>query len=173
MQFRQLNQNGRSSVASEKEGRERRKGPERGLSAGAGGSDKWPEKPRFCGVPAAPNGRIKNVPNGETGGGEGIRSIGTDLVRHAGELHPACSIFRPCAVWPVFHLPGTRSMPDRRAPGPCNQLQRASAEFFPSRSGERLRAFSTLSPSVAKSGTRLFPQKLRVGIQIAMPRLRQ
>ena len=56
----------------------RRKGPERGekrpemgFRAGARGSEKWPERPAFCGVPADAETRKKNVLNGETGGGRG------------------------------------------------------------------------------------------------------
>ena len=55
-----------------------RKGPERdgkrpemGLAAAARGSDKWPEKPTFCGFSTADRERKKNVPTGETGGGKG------------------------------------------------------------------------------------------------------
>jgi hypothetical protein len=55
-----------------------RKGPERdgrrpkmAFGTSARGSDKWPEKPAFCAVPAGAECREKNVPNGETGGGRG------------------------------------------------------------------------------------------------------
>ena len=45
-----------------------RKRPEMGLAAAARGSDKWPEKPTFCGFPTADQERKKNVPTGATGG---------------------------------------------------------------------------------------------------------
>ncbi len=61
-----------------------RKGPERdgkrpqmGFGAGACGSDKWAGTLAFCGVPAADERREKNVPNSETGGGDGIRTHDT------------------------------------------------------------------------------------------------
>jgi hypothetical protein len=41
-----------------------RKRPEMGLAAAARGSDKWPEKPTFCGFPTAGRERKKNVPMG-------------------------------------------------------------------------------------------------------------
>src|ERR671919_1594154 len=47
-----------------------RKRPEMGLAAAARGSDKWPEKPTFCGFPTADQERKKNVPTGATGGGK-------------------------------------------------------------------------------------------------------
>jgi hypothetical protein len=40
------------------------------FATGARGSDKWPEKPAFCVVPAGPGRAIENVPNGKTGGGK-------------------------------------------------------------------------------------------------------
>src|SRR5919106_1838912 len=46
-----------------------KKRPEMGLAAAARGSDKWPEKPTFCGFPTAHQERKKTVPNGQTGGG--------------------------------------------------------------------------------------------------------
>ena len=48
-----------------------RKRPEMGLAAAARGSDKWPEKPTFCGFPTADQERKKNVPTGRLGGGRG------------------------------------------------------------------------------------------------------
>ena len=42
-----------------------------GFRAGARGSDKWPERPAFCGLSATAERRDKNVPTGETGGAEG------------------------------------------------------------------------------------------------------
>src|ERR687891_2849087 len=54
-----------------------RKRPEMGLAAAARGSDKWPEKPTFCGFPTADQERKKNVPTGATGGGDGIRTHDT------------------------------------------------------------------------------------------------
>jgi hypothetical protein len=54
-----------------------RKRPEMGLAAAARGSDKWPQMPAFCAVPPAHEGRKKNVPTDETGGGSGIRTHGT------------------------------------------------------------------------------------------------
>jgi hypothetical protein len=41
-----------------------------GLAAAAPGSDKWPEKPTFCGFPTADWERKKNVLNGRLGGGK-------------------------------------------------------------------------------------------------------
>jgi hypothetical protein len=41
-----------------------------GLAAAARGSDKWPQMPAFCAVPPAHEGRKKNVPTDETGGGK-------------------------------------------------------------------------------------------------------
>jgi hypothetical protein len=41
-----------------------------GLTAGAGGSDKWPEKPTFCGFSTTDQERKENVLNGRTGGGK-------------------------------------------------------------------------------------------------------
>ena len=50
-----------------------RKWPKMGFRAAARGSDKWPEKPTFCGFPTADQERKKNVPNRETGGRRGAR----------------------------------------------------------------------------------------------------
>jgi hypothetical protein len=35
-----------------------------GLSAGARGSDEWPEMPAFCAIPVIAERREKNVPTG-------------------------------------------------------------------------------------------------------------
>jgi hypothetical protein len=48
-----------------------RKPPEMGSRAGARGSEEWPQMPAFRAVPAVAEGRKKNVPTGETGGGRG------------------------------------------------------------------------------------------------------
>jgi hypothetical protein len=53
------------------------KWPETGPSAGVGGSDIWVQSPRFCAVSACVGRAIKNVSIGETGGGRGIRTLGT------------------------------------------------------------------------------------------------
>jgi hypothetical protein len=44
---------------------------QKGLAAGARGSDKWAEKPAFCAIPADAEPRKKNVPTGRFGGGRG------------------------------------------------------------------------------------------------------
>jgi hypothetical protein len=49
------------------------KRPEVGLGAAARGSDKWPEKPTFCGFPTEDQERKKNVPTGRVGGGREAR----------------------------------------------------------------------------------------------------
>ena len=58
-----------------------RKGPERGkewremgLSAAARGSDKWPEKPTFCGFPTADQERKKMSRLGRLAEGEELSS---------------------------------------------------------------------------------------------------
>jgi hypothetical protein len=53
--------------------RETKNGPKMALSAAARGSDKWPQRSAFCGIPAGAKSRKKNVPDGETGGPTGTR----------------------------------------------------------------------------------------------------
>jgi hypothetical protein len=47
------------------------------LSAATPGSDKWPQTPALCAIPAVAWVPKKTVPNGETGGASGIRTVGT------------------------------------------------------------------------------------------------
>jgi hypothetical protein len=47
-----------------------RKWPKMGFGGCPRGSDKWPEKPTFCGFPTADQEPKKNIPNGQTGGGK-------------------------------------------------------------------------------------------------------
>jgi hypothetical protein len=57
----------RQRQGSERDGKQ----PKIGLPAGARGSDKCLETPKFCGISADASGRIENVPTEETGGGRG------------------------------------------------------------------------------------------------------
>jgi hypothetical protein len=50
-----------------------RKPAQSGPQAGHRGSDKWPQMPAFCGVPAVRGALKKNVPTGATGGGKFTR----------------------------------------------------------------------------------------------------
>jgi hypothetical protein len=50
------------------------KRPDTGFPGRVCGSDKWPEKPMFCGFPTADQQRKKNVPTGATGGGKLTRT---------------------------------------------------------------------------------------------------
>ncbi len=59
----------------QRKGSERgRKWPKMGFGGRPRGSDKWPEKPTFCGFPTADQERKKNIPNGQTGGGKRART---------------------------------------------------------------------------------------------------
>jgi len=51
-----------------------------GLAAAARGSDKWPEKPTFCGFPTADQKRNKNVPTRCLGGGRGTVSKPSSVI---------------------------------------------------------------------------------------------
>jgi hypothetical protein len=66
------------------------KRPEMGSRAGARGSDKWPEKPTFCGFPTADQERKENVPNEQTGGGKLTRrkhSFRWGALKHHARVH--------------------------------------------------------------------------------------
>jgi hypothetical protein len=71
------------------------KRPEVGLLRGPGGSDNLPGMAAFCGIPTANQGRKKNVPNGRTGGGRAIRTLGTIVVSEALSLARRCF---PCST---------------------------------------------------------------------------
>jgi hypothetical protein len=107
-----------------------RKRPEMGPQGGIRGSDNLPGMAVFCGVPTADQERKKIVPNGWTGGGKGFGASVRTRFGTPVNFNPHAAFFGRALSGRYVHLPGTRSMPDRRAPGPCNQLQRASAELF-------------------------------------------
>jgi hypothetical protein len=52
-----------------------RKRPKMGSRASARGSDKRPQRPKFCAIPTGLERQKKNVPTGETGGGKLTRRI--------------------------------------------------------------------------------------------------
>jgi hypothetical protein len=60
-----------------KEAERGQNGPKRVLAVATRGSDKWPEKPTFCGFPTVDQERKENVPTGRLGGGRGIRTPDT------------------------------------------------------------------------------------------------
>jgi hypothetical protein len=53
------------------------KRPRLALRPVSGGSDEWPRRPAFCGIPAVRRAPKKNVPTGRVGGGKAIRTIGS------------------------------------------------------------------------------------------------
>jgi hypothetical protein len=101
------------------------------LAAAARGSDKWPEKPTFCGFPTADQERKKNVLTGETGGGRVIRTVGADLHRGfrlvtaaAGtvdgckaDFEPAPSVYLALTVLPSRYRRNSVAAPGVSQPG--------------------------------------------------------
>jgi hypothetical protein len=110
------------------------KRPEVGLSRGPGSSDNSPGMAAFCGIPTANQGRKKNVPHGETGGGSGIRILSSTKPRPQpiGRGDPAnlCTIavwrmrcWRAGAVTPWPPAPAARA-PKLRRERPLFQLKK-------------------------------------------------
>ena len=100
------------------------KRPEVGLSGGPGGSDNSAGMSAFCGVPTADQERKENVPNGETGGGRGIRTRGT-------------TASGTCCAWILqqlqTHLPpwltAAHSLKNNHFTLPSNRLSKNSIEM--------------------------------------------